>query len=83
MPCGNRADYWAAGAPVWYRLWPVKTALLIPLAFLAGAHGFALFAPYLALFLAFLATAQLVRRRRLAWVMRRAGHASETPTLEM
>jgi hypothetical protein len=61
----------------------VKTALLLPLAFLAGAHGFALFAPYLALFLAFLAAAQLLRRRRVACVLRRTAHASETPTLEM
>ena len=61
----------------------MKTALLLPLAFLAGAHGFALFAPYLAVFLAVLAAAQLLRRRRVAWVLRHAAHASETPTLEM
>jgi hypothetical protein len=41
----------------------VKTALLIPLAFVAGADGFALFAPYLVLFLF---TAHLLRRRRRA-----------------
>ena len=42
----------------------MKTALMVPLAFLAGAHGFALFAPYLALFLACGGAAQLLRRRR-------------------
>ena len=61
----------------------MKTALLLPLAFVAGAHGFALFAPYLAVFLAVLAAAQLLRRRRVAWVLRHTAHASETPTLEM
>ena len=41
----------------------MKTALLLPLAFVAGADGFALFAPYLMLFLA---AAHLLRRRRRA-----------------
>jgi hypothetical protein len=38
----------------------MKVTLFLPLAFLAGAHGFAIFAPYLALFLA---AATLLRRR--------------------
>ena len=39
----------------------MKTALFVPLAFVAGVHGFALFAPYLALFLA---AAHVLRGRR-------------------
>jgi hypothetical protein len=30
----------------------MKTVRLVPLAFIAGVHGFAMFAPYLAVFLA-------------------------------
>jgi hypothetical protein len=50
----------------------VKTALMVPLAFLAGAHGFALFAPYLAVFLTFLGAAKLLRRRRPVALARRS-----------
>lgn len=39
----------------------MRSIRYIPLAYLAGIHGFALFAPYLALFLA--ATLVLQRRR--------------------
>jgi hypothetical protein len=39
----------------------MKVLRFLPLTFLSGAHGFALFAPYLALFLA---AAHLLRRRQ-------------------
>lgn len=38
----------------------MKTVRLLPLAFLAGVHGFAIFAPYLAVFLT---VAHMARRR--------------------
>jgi hypothetical protein len=38
----------------------MKMARLLPLAFLAGVHGFAMFAPYLAVFLT---VAHIARRR--------------------
>ncbi len=40
----------------------MRLTMLLPLAYLAGVHGFAMFAPYLAVFLA---AAHLLRRRRL------------------
>jgi hypothetical protein len=40
----------------------MRTALFVPLAFVAGVHGFALFAPYLALFLAAVHVLRLRRR---------------------
>ena len=39
----------------------MKTLRYVPLTFLCGVHGFALFAPYLAMFLA---TAHLLKRFR-------------------
>jgi len=45
----------------------MKTLRFLPLAFLCGAHGFALFAPYLA---AFLAVAHYARRRSARGVSR-------------
>ena len=53
--------------------------LLLPLAYVAGAHGFALFAPYLALFLA---AAHVLRRGRRA-VQPAPQGAATTPTFEM
>jgi hypothetical protein len=53
----------------------MKTVLLVPLAFVAGVHGFAIFAPYLALFLAAAHVLHARRRRRhvaLALPARRA-----------
>jgi hypothetical protein len=41
----------------------MRTALFVPLAFVAGVHGFALFAPYLALFLAAVHVLRLRRRQ--------------------
>jgi hypothetical protein len=41
----------------------MRLGILLTLAYVAGAHGFAMFAPYLALFLA---SAYLLRRRRRA-----------------
>jgi hypothetical protein len=38
----------------------MKTVRLVPLAFVAGVHGFAMFAPYLAVYLA---VAHVLRRR--------------------
>jgi hypothetical protein len=55
--------------------------LLLPLAYVAGAHGFALFAPYLALFLA---AAHVLRRRRRRVVVQPARQGAATmPTFEM
>ena len=42
-------------------LFVMKSLRFLPIAFLAGIHGFALFAPYVVLVLA---TAHLVKRRR-------------------
>jgi hypothetical protein len=51
---------------------------LLPLAYLAGEYGFAIFAPYLALFLP---VALLLRRRR-ALAPVRSTHATTIPTFQ-
>ena len=50
--CCNPGIYWAELGDVRYTLAGMKTVRLVPLAFIAGVHGFAMFAPYLAVFLA-------------------------------
>jgi hypothetical protein len=48
----------------------MRFARFVPIAFICGQHGFALFAPYLAFFLAGLS---LIRARRRAQSMRDVG----------
>lgn len=45
---------------------PMRTLKWVPLAFLAGAHGFALFAPYAAVVVVACHVNQIVNRRRQA-----------------
>ena len=49
----------------------MRSLCFVPLTYLAGVHGFALFAPYLALFFA---AVLILRRRRIRLAVRAARH---------
>lgn len=57
----------------------MRSLRFIPLAFLAGAHGFALFAPYLAVAMA-VTHLLWARRRKAAWAVA-CGPTSAVPPL--
>jgi hypothetical protein len=48
----TRADFFPDLGPLWYNHAPMRSLRFVPLAFIAGVQGFAIFAPYLALLLA-------------------------------
>src|SRR5437016_14648620 len=56
-------DFRGQNGLAWYNLGHMRTIRWVPLTFLAGAHGFAIFAPYLAIVLA---VYHIVRSRRKA-----------------
>ena len=58
FPRGN----WAS----WYKSGVMRMIRWFPLTFLAGAHGFAIFAPYAALVLVTFHVARTIRKARLA-----------------
>jgi hypothetical protein len=60
----NARDFLHLRRRPWYNRRPMRHIRWVPLAFIAGTHGFALFAPYAALMLA--VTHVVERRRRRA-----------------
>jgi hypothetical protein len=53
--------YWPVRPPSWYNAGPVKSVCFMPLAFVAGVHGFPMFVSYLAVVLAVVQVARLFR----------------------